>query len=207
MKTFELTLQLRNNHLKARRDELGLGIVAFCKRAGVEHGNYSRLERMIDSPIGRGSGFGGVVGWRRIALKLARFHGASPEDLFPAAVQQIHKSKAVLLLDADELAQLAGAEQLDELPSDLLTPEEALIAKETAQIVHQHVRSDLPPRERKILSARFVLDENLREVGARHGVCPERVRQIERRALRKLAGPAYRIKGTTLRMRVRDGEI
>jgi RNA polymerase sigma factor (sigma-70 family) len=51
----------------------------------------------------------------------------------------------------------------------------------------------LSDRERDILRARYGLDgeeESLRDVGARLGVTAERVRQIERRALAKLAAQA-----------------
>lgn len=53
--------------------------------------------------------------------------------------------------------------------------------------------SGLSDRERAIVRARFGLDgpeESLREVAERLGVSPERVRQLERRALAKLAAAA-----------------
>lgn len=41
----------------------------------------------------------------------------------------------------------------------------------------------LPARERDILLGRFDDDETLKEIGDRHGVCRERIRQLEERAL------------------------
>jgi RNA polymerase sigma factor (sigma-70 family) len=53
---------------------------------------------------------------------------------------------------------------------------------------------DLEPRERKIVVARFGFDgkppRTFRELGSQMGVCKERIRQIQTRALDKLRGMA-----------------
>ncbi len=209
MKTFELTLQLRNNQLKARREQLGLGLVALAKRARVAIDGYSRLERLVDSPIGRGSGFGAVVGWRRIALRLAEFHGVSPDELFPAHVRAIQKSRAVLELDGAELFELAAPDELDLLPSELPSPEQALMARETASIVDECLRHQLKPRMRRVLLDRVADEQSLEEVGATQLVSKERVRQLVTKAIRTMQGPTYRAAGKkpSLSRRVRDGDV
>jgi RNA polymerase sigma factor (sigma-70 family) len=53
---------------------------------------------------------------------------------------------------------------------------------------------DLEPRERKIVVARFGFDgqppRTFRELGSQMGVCKERIRQIQSRAMEKLRGMA-----------------
>ncbi|NBD35755.1 MAG: sigma-70 family RNA polymerase sigma factor [Chloroflexi bacterium] len=56
--------------------------------------------------------------------------------------------------------------------------------------------NELEPREARILRLRFGLQDNrtytLEELGEKFGVSRERIRQIERKALRKLRNPMYR---------------
>ena len=53
---------------------------------------------------------------------------------------------------------------------------------------------DLEPRERRVVVARFGFDgrppRTFRELGSQMGVCKERIRQIQSRALEKLRGMA-----------------
>jgi RNA polymerase primary sigma factor len=76
-------------------------------------------------------------------------------------------------------------------PSDLV--QQSLLQEDLQKVMHT-----LTPREARVLSLRFGLQDNpsctLREIGEKLGVSRERVRQIEYKALRKLRHPRHRLR-------------
>jgi RNA polymerase sigma factor (sigma-70 family) len=190
MKELEVTLQLRNNRLKERRVACGLTIWRFADAVGVSRSDYSALEGLRTSPVGRD----GV--WRPIALQLANFHCVEPEELFPDIVHNVTQATASRKFDGDEvvplLSQYSAAQRA--------LPDEALIARESDTRLRRVVAT-LSPNEAAVLRARFGFDDgeehSLRAVGQQMGRTQERVRQIEDRALRNLRHPRRRLLLTT----------
>jgi RNA polymerase sigma factor (sigma-70 family) len=117
-----------------------------------------------------------VTAWTRNAEKLAVFHGVEPGDLFPEAVLSVKNNRIVRTIDGADLMTLLGIADQTE-PAKLA--DEEIEEQETAAIVRQAVTT-LPPRERKILEARFGLsggdERTLKQVGDKIGVSQERVR-------------------------------
>jgi RNA polymerase primary sigma factor len=78
----------------------------------------------------------------------------------------------------------------DIMPSDEPEPEEEVEVSLRAEALHRALEH-LPDREREVVKLRFGVNGNeptpLRETGRRLGLSPERVRQIEGRALKRLA--------------------
>jgi RNA polymerase primary sigma factor len=76
------------------------------------------------------------------------------------------------------------------MPSDRPSPDEEVEVARRAAVLRRAIRA-LPPREREVLVLRFGIDGGdpapLREIGRRLGITQERVRQIESRALSRLA--------------------
>jgi RNA polymerase primary sigma factor len=76
------------------------------------------------------------------------------------------------------------------MPSERPSPEEEVEDSRRAAVLYRAIRA-LPERERDVLVLRFGLDggepEPLREIGRQLGITQERVRQIESRALARLA--------------------
>jgi RNA polymerase primary sigma factor len=76
------------------------------------------------------------------------------------------------------------------MPSERPSPDEEVEGSRRAAVLHRAIRA-LPAREREVLVLRFGLDggepEPLREIGRQLGITQERVRQIESRALSRLA--------------------
>ena len=109
------------------------------------------------------------------------------EDLM--AVDRVPRS-----LDEPVAAEGETVGAFGDLLSDPLAEDEyerVLRTVETEQLLA--LLSGLSDRERAILRARYGLDgreESLREIGGRLGLSAERVRQLEQRALGKLAAAA-----------------
>lgn len=77
------------------------------------------------------------------------------------------------------------------IKDDSLGPEDIVIEEEKKRIIATWLKMYLSPREELILRMRFGMYENeepmtLEQVGLRFGVTRERIRQVEKKALRKL---------------------
>ena len=105
--------------------------------------------------------------WCEAAKKIAVAYGYSPEELWPDAIEQI-------------------AVAIDGPDQNVLDDPEAFTAHQQLVEQTEEALKQLTRRERLVLKFRFWNDETLRRVGKRIGATPERVRQIEAKALRKL---------------------
>lgn len=188
VKELELTLRVRNNCLKERREALGMNQAALAVAARVSLTRYRELECLRRTPRLRGDG-----PWREIALQLARFHCVEPEDLFPPAVLGVGQPVAVRKMNAADIYPL------------LTTHQERLLegpdgAHDRAELREQVDRAlaGLRPRDADVLRLRFGLEDGeehtLEQIGAAFDLTRDRIRQLEARALRtlrrsRLAGP------------------
>jgi hypothetical protein len=204
VKDFEVTIKLRNNQLKARRNELGLGIKELCKVAHISPDAYMGLESLKLSPIYDHEHVSGKTrspvktgwqkgDWRPTALKLAEFFGCPPEELFPDAIMRVRKSQIVAEFNIEQLPAAA----IDQIPQLLPSPEDAVAASEARAAIKSAIET-LPPREQIVLTQRFGFDgrgeRTLDEVCHSLGVTRERARQIEAKALKKLRYPRGQIR-------------
>jgi RNA polymerase sigma factor (sigma-70 family) len=180
MKELEVTLTVRNNRLKQRREQLGLSQAMLAELAGINLNLYSGLERIRVSPICKKTGT-----WRAGVSRLVDYLEVSAEELFPEAVQRLEQSQAVKKLDATDIPALLSGHQERLLLSG---PDDQLVERELLEATEQALGS-LSDRERSILRMRFVDGMSLREIGNEEGVGSERIRQIEAEALRKLRHP------------------
>lgn len=92
--------------------------------------------------------------------------------------------------------------RIDLLPAETPDLDEEISHEELARAVRVMIR-DLPERSRKILAMRFGLDgepATLERVGAHFGLTRERIRQIEKMAIRALSAKVPRALCTTSRV-------
>jgi RNA polymerase primary sigma factor len=115
---------------------------------------------------------------------------AEASDLKLAHVQEAREAiRTVVSLDrpigGDEETPFGAL-----LPSDAATPDEEVAVSLEQEAVRRAVEQ-LPEREREVVRLRYGIDGDaprlLSETGRELGISPERVRQIEREALRRLA--------------------
>lgn len=179
VKDLELTLRVRNNQLKQRRDGLGLSQKGLAAAAGVSFNEYAELERMRASPLGRDGE------WGKCARKLAIFYEVEPRELFPPAVQAVEDPVAVRRVDAWELQPLLSSHQQRAIEApDVLHDQDEL--RENLE----RACASLTMRECEVLRRRFGAgsggEETLEEIAESYGVNRERIRQIQAKAICKL---------------------
>jgi RNA polymerase sigma factor (sigma-70 family) len=178
-KELRLTMKLSNNRLRKRIEETKLTVPEAAELAEISYGLLCGYIALRVSPIdaeGR---------WKHSALELCDALTVSPDYLWPESVLTVNNPKVVVEMDAADLAPQLLSSQLHEPPQ---LPEQLLSDEETAKILNDALKT-LSPREREVLRRRYGYDAeplHLGEVGKTVGLCRERVRQIEARALQKL---------------------
>src|SRR3954466_16255464 len=134
----------------------------------------------------------------RIERELQNSRGPPPSD------EEVAKEAEISVDDIEEIRDAARAvTSLDRpigedgdasfgdiMPSDDPEPEEEVEVSLRAEALHRAL-DELPDREKEVVKLRFGVNGNeptpLRETGRRMGLSPERVRQIEAKALKRLA--------------------
>jgi len=137
--------------------------------------------------------------WRRMAAKMEAELGRAPEPREVAAAMDLSDNKLEIVLEGlravNTPAQIDGddGEGLGETlnsPAEA-APDQGLMEASNAPFV-QSLLAKLPAREKEILELRFNLDghegepRTYREIGKAVGLTRERVRQLEKVALKKL---------------------
>jgi len=124
--------------------------------------------------------------WSPVAIRIAKRLRETPEHLFEGALYGIRPQVIDLAVDRPAL-EAAG---LIALPESTQPDEVAMVEERRAAL--EAALDTLTPREAHVLRARFGFDgaeRTLENIGNEMDVSPERVRQIEKKALRKLRKP------------------
>lgn len=127
------------------------------------------------------------LGYDPTTSALSESLGVTQEDI---TQMDMRMAKGDMSLDVP-LGDDTTTTRLDFLPELGPGVEERLAASQIAGLIERHVQTLLPKlsdKEREILETRLLSDEpvTLREIGEKHGITRERVRQLEARLLDKL---------------------
>jgi RNA polymerase primary sigma factor len=142
---------------------------------GQRERKVARVERELHSRLGRPPTDEEVAAEAEVTIE-------EIEEIRDAA-------RAVTSLDKP-IGEEGDASFGDIMPSDEPEPEEEVEVSLRAEALHRAL-DHLPDRERQVVKLRFGVNGNdptpLRETGRRMGLSPERVRQLEAKALKRLA--------------------
>jgi|SRR3989344_1659342 len=184
IKDVRVEFKIRNNLVLTRMEERGIYTISeLCRRMKRPNSkvNVGRLLAMKMPARGKRGA------WSKLALDIADFFGSVPEDLFSDAQQwsSLRKHRVYAELASAELQRLSSSQQG-------LLPDEVLDRKRLVSAAAEALQT-LTPREERILRMRFGFSGDamsLDEVGVVFRATPERIRQIEAKALRKLKHPS-----------------
>jgi RNA polymerase sigma factor (sigma-70 family) len=187
VKAYRVKVSVKNNLLLSAIEAAGFKSIAeFERSAELRNGAVQGLVAMRDCPIGQTGEFG------RVAKVVMEVLGAAPTDLWTPEqlMLKLRTNIGWRAVDMDIGQFQALARQQGEQIAALPSPEESLLKIETARVVNDLLANRTKPNEEKVLRG-MISDEEmtLEDMGKKLGVSRERVRQIEKRGLRRLLQP------------------
>ena len=182
MKDYRITVKVRNNRILKAVEETGSTFGGkWCEANGVDYHKAVQLVAMTASPINEE---GHLI---KAAVQLCDALNKTPDDLWSKEqIYPLEKNFSELEMDHEQvLALLPNNERFCEHDTSALENDQQRKIVET-------VLASLTKREEKLIKLRFDSDLSLAECADRMHVSQERVRQIEKKALRKLRDPSRR---------------
>jgi RNA polymerase sigma factor (sigma-70 family) len=177
---FRVKVTIRNERLLREREKLGMTQHEFALACELPAPYIGELERFARSPKINGE-------WTTTARKIADFCCTTPESLFTEAHMEVTQASAERVMTSEQIA--------------MLLPPDAVLERDETAVVIRRALATLTPREEHILRERFGIEgewhgwnpdgpKTWDELGRMMGVCPESVRQISGKAMRKLRHPS-----------------
>lgn len=173
----DIRLQIKVKNARILRAMKAAGIensAALARAAGLEPTTVGELVNFKKRPITtKGE-------WREAALSIATALHRSPEEIWPEHLQRIAalKTECELDLTVEQFGAISNGEQ-------------SILDRDTVTTL----LANLPARERSIVEMRYGLNGNgahtLAETADEYGIGPERVRQIEMKAFRRMTDAAH----------------
>jgi len=179
VKDYNVTIKIRNNCLLHWMRFNGIENASqLSKLTGVQQTTIGGFLNLKISAVRPKDGR-----WRDPVLKISQYLKVLPEDLFPIEhiKNPLKENTKETEISKDELIQLTAGVSY---PSE----EERLIGEQEKEIILKAIKT-LSSREENIIIERFGFDgepKTLCELSKKYKVSPNRIRQIEEKALHKL---------------------
>lgn len=193
--------QLFNNEVRKRRLAMGLFQKELAEKCGLKDQTISNIETFRTYPSDYQ------------AEQIAKILGCKVETLFPGWIETLKDKKTSITTEHLVTERLLDHPELKLLPAETGGMEEIEreLDLEALKKMEEKVLGTLSDREKKVLKMRFGLENDipsneikkpngriypdygvktLEEVAKQFGVTRERIRQIERKALRRLRHPS-----------------
>jgi RNA polymerase sigma factor (sigma-70 family) len=181
MKPIRVEVKVKNNILYRAIFKEFKSVSEFCLVHALNNGDIGRLLALKEHPKHSQTG-----AWRVHALKAADALRRHPEDLFPEELYASIESpkEAVIEVGLNEVRNLMVGRGGS-------CPEIGLVENNLLRDEIDKVLSELEPREKEIIERRYFMFQTLTEAGKamRPKITPERVFQIEAKAIRKIRHP------------------
>lgn len=178
MKEYSATIKIENNLLLERIKDQGFESIAeFCRKYNL---TYSSVHDCLSLKVPLLDRRGNI---KKIWIALSDALQCLPCDLVPQKhiTKALDKNTSTFTIDSFEIDNLIETEQK--------TPERISIENEAESNLSK-ILLKLPPREEKVIRKRYgfngVREHTYKEIALELGVIPNRVLQIEKRAIRRL---------------------
>ena len=164
---FNIKVTVRNARLLEAIRKKYESVADLSRKMGQHQSTVNSLVTMKIKPINE-------KGWTNLALDVAAMVGKEPENIWPKYMREIKLKKA----SSEVLIDLDGVKQIMADGSSEKTLSQLSAIKQFS--------AELSPRQRKLITDRFVKNQTLEECAKFFGVTKDRARQIEGHALRKM---------------------
>tara|TARA_R110002051_G_C8692127_1_gene493203 strand:+ start:720 stop:1307 length:588 start_codon:yes stop_codon:yes gene_type:complete len=183
-KDYILQVKVKNGPMLSAMRANGMQTAADLSRAcGVDQTSIGHFLNLLNTPIGRKGD------WKPSVMKIAEALNVVPEMLFP----EQHLSKALTKNQAEIEMDLEDMEQLTSNMSNELLGSATEDDLDVIDLLYNKIGS-MTIREQGVLAMRFGLEGDapmtLAATADVLSVTPERIRQLEAKALRKLRHPS-----------------
>ena len=176
MSDYHTTIKIQQGRLKAAMMEVGIRTASeLSRRSGVSNQKIGELLNFKKTPRTKSGK------WRKMVIDISRALGADPSYLFPEHLDHEVSTNSVEFF--------ADRQELSSNDQKVIGPADECMRAEMEQAINDAV-CGLPDRERCVLIGRICEGKHLAEIGRMYDVTPERVRQIESSAMRKMRHPS-----------------
>ncbi len=176
----EMTVALRNNLIKSRRQERGWSQKELAIRAGVTVARVQEMERLhvLKPQL-----------MERVLTCLAAALDCEPHELWDESMSAVTKHTTVRLFNTEDVVSFSSHQANALYITDDPTAYESRRYEADRRQKIEQVLLTLKPREERIVRAVYGLDGEptaIAELAKREGVSVQRIYQLERQTMRKL---------------------